>query len=134
MLRTAVVGIVIVFASVAACSSDDDGDGGGGTTAGVDRTKLVSGLTTEEKTALCDWYAPQVGGYGAADACELVGISAPDDVADCLYGFPVCSVKVGDLVDCFTKIINAETTCTEAANMAAVTSSVCAKAAPCFSS
>jgi hypothetical protein len=132
MNRAGIGAMVIAVLALSACGSSDDGDRGGQLVAGVDRGKLVSSLTTSEKTALCDWYAPQVGGYGAADACDLVGISAPDDLADCLSGFPDCAVKVGDLADCFTKIIDAETACTEAANMAAITSSVCATAAPCF--
>ncbi len=134
MNKTAIGAVMMAVLSFAACNSSNDGGGGGDDVAGVDKGKLMSSLTTAEQSALCDWYAAQVGGYGAADSCAMVGISAPLDLADCLSGFPSCGVTVGSMTDCYTKIINAETMCTEAANMAALVSTECQAAAEagCF--
>jgi hypothetical protein len=103
----------------------------GSTVAGVSRTKTVSSLTTSEKTALCDWYAPQVGGYGAAATCSMALIGAPADQAACLADFPNCSATVGNLADCFTKVIQAQTACTNVQGAAASTPA-CISASACL--
>lgn len=130
-MTRAVIGTTLVAVlSIVACS--DDGGNGGASVAGVDRSKSIASLTDDEKTALCNWIAPQLGGYGAAQQCELVPISAPADVADCLSGFPSCSVPVGTLADCYGKIVDAVNACTQSAYDAARTSTVCLSSASCF--
>jgi pilus assembly protein FimV len=104
---------------------------GGNTVAGVSRSKTVSSLTTAEKTALCDWYAPQVGGYGAAATCSMALIGAPADQASCLADFPTCSATVGNLADCFAKVGAAQMTCTNVQGTAAGTPA-CLSAASCL--
>ena len=103
----------------------------GTTVAGVSRSKTVSSLTTAEKTALCDWYAPQVGGYGAAATCSMALIGAPADQASCLADFPTCSATVGNLADCFAKVGAAQMTCTNVQGTA-VSTPACISAASCL--
>jgi hypothetical protein len=98
---------------------------------GVSRSKTVSSLTTAEKTMLCDWTAAQFGGYGAPSTCSMALISAPANQADCLASFPTCDATVGNLADCFTKVIAAQTACTNV-QLAAVTTPACVSAASCL--
>jgi hypothetical protein len=127
---------VLIAALLAGACSDDKGGGTGeemgGFVAGVDRSKSISSLSDDDKTALCNWVAPQLGGYGAADPCALVPLGAPADLADCLSGFPACDVPVGTLADCYSRVIDAVNACTQSAYDAARTSTVCLSSASCF--
>jgi pilus assembly protein FimV len=114
----------------AAGSTGAAGDSGN-TVAGVSRTKTVSSLTASEKTALCDWYAPQVGGYGAAPTCSMALISAPASQAACLADFPACTATVGNLADCFTRVIQAQTACTNVQGTA-ISTPACISASACL--
>jgi hypothetical protein len=107
------------------------GNTGANTVAGVSRTKMVSTLNDTEKAALCDWYAPQVGGYGTAPTCSMALISAPASQSACLADFPTCTATVGNLADCFTKVIQAQTACTNVTG-AAVSTPACASASACL--
>jgi hypothetical protein len=130
MFKTMTGAALIAALSLAGACSDDGG--GDGAVAGVDRAKPTSSLTNDERTALCNWVAPQLGGYGAAAKCELIPLSAPADLADCFDGFPDCDVPVGTVADCYSKIIEAVNACTQAAYDSARTSTVCLTSASCF--
>jgi len=106
--------------------------GSGSGPAGVDRSKQVSAVSDADKSALCDWFAPMVGGYGAAAPCTLGGVSAPPDKATCVAEFPVCAVSVGQFQDCIVAIIAAQNTCTNDALAMAAAKPECAAAAGCF--
>jgi hypothetical protein len=130
MTRIVRVAVVFVMLGTAACG----GSSGGGGPGGVDRSKQVSAVTAADKEMLCDWFAAQVGGYGAASTCAEGFISAPPDKAECTTDFPVCAITVGSLQDCMEMILDAQAVCTEASLMAAQTNANCQAvyAAGCF--
>lgn len=132
MTRLATVALALGMMT-AACGG---GDGTVAGPAGVDRSREASAVTEAEKGSLCDWYAPMVGGYGAASMCAGALIDAPPDQATCIADFPVCtgSVTIGVFEDCIVAIIAAQNTCTQASLMAAMTRSDCAAVAAsgCF--
>jgi hypothetical protein len=105
------------------------GGTGGNYVAGVSRSKTVSSLTDAEKAALCDWYVPQLGGYGAPRTCSMALIDAPADQASCISGFPSCNATVGNLADCLGKVGAAQATCT---GVTATATSACLTSASCL--
>jgi hypothetical protein len=127
--RTAVT-LVMLGAGAAACG----GSGGGGGPGGVDRAKQVSAVTAADRELLCDWFAAQVGGYGAAPTCAQSFITAPPSKTECTTDFPVCAVTVGSLQDCMETILDAQAVCTEASLTAAMADANCQTvgAAGCF--
>jgi hypothetical protein len=108
--------------------------GNGNGPPGVDRSKPVSSVTDADKSALCDWFAPMVGGYGAVPACAEWLISAPPDKATCLADFPVCAVTIGTFEDCVVAIVAAQSVCTPDALAAVMMRADCAAvgAGGCF--
>jgi hypothetical protein len=117
--------------SIGAAGQSGAAGSGGDTVAGVSRAKSVATLTTAEKMALCDWYAPQVGGYGAATTCSMALIGAPANQASCLADFPTCTATVGNLADCFGKVGAAQMTCTNV-SLTAATTPACVAASSCL--
>jgi hypothetical protein len=113
-----------------AAGSVGTGGTGGNFVAGVSRTKTVSSLSDAEKAALCDWYVPQLGGYGAATTCTMALIDAPADQATCISSFPNCSATVGNLADCLGKVAAAQMTCTNV--MSAAFTAPCVSSASCL--
>jgi hypothetical protein len=113
MKRIAMVAAVLA-AAVTACGG---GSGGTGGPAGVDRSRLVSAVTDDDKAALCDWFAPMVGGYGATHSCQDAYLTAPPDKATCVAEFPPCtgSVTVGQFEDCVVAIVAAQDQCSTTA-------------------
>ena len=108
--------------------------GGGGAPLGLDRNKAISTVTEAEKGALCDWYAPMAGGYGAPPVCATGFIHAPPDRATCIADFPSCTVTIGEFQDCIMAILAAQAMCTQAALTEAQTrpEGVAVGAAACF--
>jgi hypothetical protein len=104
---------------------------GGGRRSGVDGTRNVTSLTDAEKTMVCNWFADLLGGYGAADACDAVAISAPPSRVACLARFPSCDARVAVLESCFGMVVEAEQSCSAAAQATAAMSPDCMVAAPC---
>jgi hypothetical protein len=106
----------MVAAVLAAAATACGGGGSGGTDgpAGVDRSRLASAVTEEDKSALCDWFAPMVGGYGATHPCEDAFITAPPDKATCVAEFPPCtgSVTIGQFEDCIVALVAGQNECT----------------------
>src|SRR6187399_3237958 len=107
---TMAAGLTILMAG---CGSGSGGGANG--PAGVDRSKQVTALDDADKGALCDWFAPMVGGYGAPAPCSLGGVSAPPDKATCIAEFPVCDAAIGVFEDCIVAVVAAGRTCTDAA-------------------
>jgi hypothetical protein len=120
-----------VAGGIGAAGNSGAAGSNGNTVAGVSRSKTVSTLTTAEKMALCDWYAPQVGGYGAPATCSMALIGAPADQASCLADFPTCSATVGNLADCFAKVGAAQMTCTNV-QATAISTPACISASSCL--
>ena len=91
-------------------------------------------LTDADKNSLCDWFAPMVGGYGAAPTCADALLEAPPDKAACLTDFPSCGVTIGQFEDCVVAIVAAQTTCTQDALTAVMARPDCQAvgAAGCF--
>lgn len=108
--------------------------GGGGGSSGVSGSKAVSTINDSEKGMLCDWFAGQVGGYGAVDACPTFGLEAPPSKETCVAEFPVCAVTVAQFEDCVQTILAAEATCTTDAFTTAQMNANCQAvgAAGCF--
>jgi len=127
-MRRIAMGAAVLAVLAAACGSSSDGP------AGVDRSKQVSSVTDADKAALCDWFAPMVGGYGATHPCAQAFITAPPDKATCIAEFPVCAVTVGAFADCVAVIVAAQNTCTDASLAAAVANPACSSSGPgnCF--
>jgi hypothetical protein len=99
---------------------------------GIDRSKPVSAADDTEKGALCDWFAPMVGGYGNSPSCANYKISAPPDQGICISAFPVCDVTIGQFADCVAAIVAAQNACTDKALMDALARPECVAAAACF--
>jgi len=99
---------------------------------GIDRSKPVSAADDTEKGALCDWFAPMVGGYGNSPSCGNYKISAPPDQTICIAAFPVCDVTIGQFADCVVAIVAAQNACTDKALMDALARPECVSAAACF--
>src|SRR5262245_37984486 len=110
MKRIAMVAAVLAAAATACGGGGSSGTGG---PAGVDRARLASAVTDEDKSALCDWFAPMVGGYGAAHPCQDAYLTAPPDKATCVAEFPPCTgnVTVGQFEDCVVAIVAAQDQC-----------------------
>jgi len=127
-MRRIAMGAAVLAVLAAACGSSGDGPGG------VDRSKQVSSVTDADKAALCDWFAPMAGGYGATHPCAQALITAPPDKATCIAEFPVCAVTVGAFADCVAVIVAAQNTCTDASLAAAVANPACSSSGPgnCF--
>jgi hypothetical protein len=100
----------------------------------LDSTKQMSAASDVDKRALCDWFAPMVGGYGAASTCGSALFVALPDRATCVSAFPACDVSVGVFQDCVQRMVSAQNACTEAAETAAAASTSCRAvgAARCF--
>ena len=122
--------VAAALAVLAAACGGTAGDGPGG----VDRSKQVSTVTEADKAALCDWFAPMVGGYGATHPCAQAFITAPPDKATCIAEFPVCAVTVGAFADCIAIIVAAQNTCTDASLASAAANPACSSSGPgnCF--
>jgi hypothetical protein len=110
--------IAMLAAGVAVFGLACGGNGGTSGAPGVDRGKSVSAASDADKSSLCDWFVPMVGGYGAAATCPDWLIGAPADKADCTSNFPVCNVTVGQLEDCMVAIVAAQNVCTQQALIA----------------
>jgi hypothetical protein len=109
MTRIVMVAAVLAAAAVAC--------GGGGDTTGptgVDRSRPASAVTEAEKAALCDWFAPMVGGYGSTHPCQEAFLTAPPDMPTCIAEFPVCTgnVTIGQFEDCIVAVVAAQNQCT----------------------
>lgn len=107
--------MAVTWALVTAACGGSGGGGPGTGPSGVDRNKQVSAVTDAEKTALCDWFAPMVGDYGAVPTCANWIIAAPPDRATCISTFPSCAVTVGQFEDCVVAIVAAQNVCTQQA-------------------
>jgi len=106
--------LATVAAALAVLTLGCGGGGSGGTSGptGVDRSQQVSAVSDTDKGALCDWFAPMVGGYGTTPACADYILEAPPDKATCLVDFPNCAVTVGQFEDCVVAIVAAQNACT----------------------
>jgi len=131
MTRLATVTAALAMVTMA-CGSSSNGGNTGPT--GVDRSKQISTVTEDDKSALCDWFAPMVGGYGTTPACADALLEAPPDKATCLTDFPSCAVTIGQFEDCVVAIVAAQNTCTEASLTAVMARPDCQAvgAAGCF--
>jgi hypothetical protein len=128
--------IAMVVAALAVATACGGGSGAGSGPTGVDRTRLASAVTDEDKGALCDWFAPMVGGYGAAHPCQDAFVTAPPDKPTCIAEFPVCTgnVTVGQFEDCMVALVAAQDQCTTQALVQVQTRPDCqaVAAAGCF--
>lgn len=52
----------------------------------ADRNKQVSAANDADKGAVCDWYAPMIGGYGTPPSCAYIPAAA--DKPTCIGTFP----------------------------------------------
>jgi hypothetical protein len=129
-VRTKRLAMAAVLAIVTAACGGASGPPNGPT--GIDRSKAVSATDDTEKGALCDWFAPMVGGYGNSPTCASYVISAPPDQTICVAAFPVCDVTVGQFADCVAAIVAAQNACTDQALMDAQARPECVAAAACF--
>ncbi len=133
MTRIAMMAAALAMVTLACGGSTTPGGGAGGP-AGVDRAKQVSAATEADKNALCDWFAPMVGGYGTTPACTGYLLEAPPDKPACLTDFPNCAVTIGQFEDCVVAIVAAQAVCTQAALDAVIVRADCMAvgAAGCF--
>jgi hypothetical protein len=133
MMRIAMTAVALAVLT-AACGGCTVSSGNGNGPPGVDRSKPVSSVTEADKSALCDWFAPMVGGYGSVSACAEGFLTAPPDKATCLADFPVCAVTIGVFEDCVVAIVAAQNACTPDALTAVMMRADCAAvgAGGCF--
>jgi hypothetical protein len=116
--------------STGAGGNASGGGGSGGTSgtamgSGVDGTKLVSALTTDEKGKMCDYFAMLVGGYGMSNTCGMGSFYPPTTKDDCVNQFSICDAKVSDYEACNKAQADAQKTCTDASFMTANGTSAC---------
>src|SRR5262245_17407867 len=123
MTRIATMAAALAIVMLA-CGGGGGGGGGNGP-AGVDRSKPISSVTEADKGALCDWFVPMVGGYGAPPPCAMGFLSAPPDKATCIMEFPSCAVSIGDFEDCVVAVVAAQNVCTADALAAAAARPEC---------
>jgi hypothetical protein len=100
----------------------------------VDGTKKVADATTADLSAICDWFAGLVGGYGAPRTCSTAILTAPLSQADCVGSFPPCDVTFSDFEACVSVVTQAQATCTGSSVADAHDSDTCAPVtnAGCF--
>ena len=88
------------------------GSGGGGSGGPVgDRNKQVSAANDADKGAVCDWYAPMIGGYGTPRSCAY--IPAAPDKSTCIAAFPSCAVTIGQYQDCLMDLAALQNNCSQ---------------------
>jgi hypothetical protein len=101
-------GIVLVLLSVALGCSSSSSDSTGAT---LDRAEKMGALTDADLALVCDAWAANVGGYGAAPVTKDCGSAtstsrAPTSQADCVAAFKAtrpaaaCTATVGGYLDC----------------------------------
>ena len=78
-----------------------------GPDAGVDPSQHLSELTPSDTTALCDWLAGRLGGYGHQRVCGTLTLSAYDNRTACMMAFQAASVVclAGDLETCVNFVV-----------------------------
>jgi hypothetical protein len=103
MLRRATVVLLVALSGW--------GCGGGSGGIGVDPAKPFSATSDTDKARLCDWFAGQLGGYGAAPTCARGLVSSPQTQQDCVLHFPSCDVTVGQYVACLETVFAAQAIC-----------------------
>lgn len=128
----------VVYAAIA-CLLVAPGCGGGGGGSSVvctdasapdvdPATKMID-LTPAQKAAYCDWWACQVGGYGAQLTCSSgPAVTVDGSQAECVSKAPTsasCQATLGDEIDCFRAL--AANPC----QSTAFTSSACSSALQC---
>jgi len=136
MTRFGAVTLAMVFGALIGCGSSGGGGaaGAGGGAAvggssasgsGVDGTKLVSALTSDDKVKICDWFASLVGGYGKSNTCGMGSFQPPLSQSDCTQQFSVCDAKVSDYEACSKANEEAQKACTDAAFATAFSTDAC---------
>jgi len=99
MKITQTIGILLMTAAfgLAACGGDDDDS------SGIDRSKKVTALTTDERKTLCEWGVEAQGGAGKMTKCGDITITVKP-AADCIaqaMTFPAsCALTVAQVEDC----------------------------------
>lgn len=99
--------LAVSLSALAACSSSSSG--GGGSVPGVDSSKKMSDVTSDDLGKICDYYAAKAGGYGTVKTTTCDGgVSSTSKVdanqAACVAKFKrppaSCPITVGQFETC----------------------------------
>lgn len=96
--------------ALAACSSDDSASSGGKGGSGIDTSRSLDSLSSDERSALCDWSLEAQGGAGKVTECGggesrevhtkqrcLEDMEAISKLADCV------KITVAEIEKCSTE-------------------------------
>jgi hypothetical protein len=101
MQRIALSVVIALALGTGSCGSD--GESGPGAS-GLEKSKRWSGLSNEERGALCDWASLEYfGGYGMTMDC---GASSTANQQACIESVPAtCNATVAEMETCLARFV-----------------------------